>query len=395
VTSSTRFSWALLSCGAWLVSCTRGPVLHAASFNSEAGCGPPSEEMKPLASLGQDPAPFTLAHRPSDGDPSAKGELLRYSYRFERETSGTTDTLRAVSMVHWRPPIVVGDRGTVLVRDPKSGWAREATGTEEDLYALAPAPVHRSGSSEEQTAPAPYVAVGAHGTALVRDPAGVWHVEKTGVSADLHGLWNRGRSTVAVGARGTMVERSPEGVWREIQTRTQADLYAMGPCSTHACAVGAAGTIVDCAAQGDDLVCVPRRPVTDGALFVVTDSGLLLGKGAWLRPVPAKDREGNPPPEWEHWRDAGESVRENEARAAANNPYLGVSEMLVAGRGGAVWLVGYWGSVKTPVLRIEAPFGVDFHGVANEVVDGFLVGEKGTIVKVGVGGFVPLRICYA
>src|SRR5262249_35735544 len=161
------------------------------------------------------------------------------------------ETLRAASMPGFGSDgvtIIIGDRGTALVRSASKGWIRESTGTEENLYAL--------GRVVQGDTRARIVAVGTHGTALIRDTSGLWRAEATNVTEDLYAVGG----DVAVGAGGTMLVRAATGHWARVETWTKADLYALGGCGEHhLCAVGQRGTIIDCVRHGE-LVCVPRAP---------------------------------------------------------------------------------------------------------------------------------------
>ncbi len=346
---------------------------------------PPSEVIAPLPSLGHDPKPFELERSPDASDRLPVRSAPSYTHRFELETSGTTAALRAVTADEGQPVLVVGDRGTALVRDPKSGWKSEQTGTTEDLFALSRAPSRIKGEAGS------YLAVGSHGVALVRSPEGAWQSEATGTLADLHAIWG---GSLVVGDGGVMVARSPEGSFRRVPTHTTANLHAIGRCDTHICAVGDGGVIVDCSFATGEPVCVPRRPPTTAALRVVSNEVFILGEGVWLSIAPRSASNPDPPPEWQPWRLAGPSVAGSDARAAARNHWVG-AEMLVAGRRGAVWLVGNFTVMKHPVQRIDVPYTVDFHGVTYERTDGFLVGDAGTIVKLGVMSFRPPTTCLA
>ena len=144
-------------------ACSR---LRVRAWNEEERCGPPRGPETPRASLAHDPAPFEIRRAAEDG-PAGKPQP-GYVYRFEREKSGTTENLRAVHMMRQGPVLVVGDHGMALVRDSKTGWWPEATGTTENLYALVASPHYPDGSSisEEQRKKVPYVAVGSHGAAV-------------------------------------------------------------------------------------------------------------------------------------------------------------------------------------------------------------------------------------
>jgi hypothetical protein len=343
--------------------------------------------------VGRDAAPLRLDRATFGVPPGAKRS---YTYRFEREPSGTTETLRAVYMhkLSGDPTIVVGDGGTALVRDPKRGWTREATGTNANLYAVTFAPSReddpRNGPREERA----HIAVGARGAALVRSADGVWRAEQTGTDKDLFGAFTQGANVLAVGAGGTMVQRSPAGVWRTIPTRTTVDLYAMGSCEPHVCAVGAQGMVVDCAGEGEALVCIPRAGVASGDLRVIADYGFLFGRGAPL--VPARRPEGmaSAPPIWEPAPSVDSvTVAGDDMRGAFKNNTITLLEIIAVGRGGVVWLLSRPSFFEKPFVRVTLPFGVDLNGVAYDAVDGFLVGDKGTIVHLAVDGVDEINVC--
>ncbi|MDI3290565.1 hypothetical protein [Polyangium sp. 15x6] len=369
-----------------LAACS--PALTPAS---EDRCGPPPPTPKPLASLGHDPKPFETRHSP---EKTYGGKTSGYLYRFEREDSGTTESLRAVHMIREGRVLVVGDHGTALVRDAKAGWQKEDPGTTEDLHALVVAPHDENGESitEERRKNPPYLAVGSNGVAVFRDPTGVWRVESTGTTANLFALHHLGQTTVAVGAGGVMVERSREGVWRTVKTRTTADLYALESCGGHLCAVGAAGTMVLCKSRDEELVCIPRPPPTQATLRVI-DGSQLMGDGVWLSSVPTDKPEPRPPPTFTPWPVAKEFIAGEEMRAREHNHYGGISEMLAVGRRGTVWFQGRLADERDRIERVKLPFQADFHDVAYELVDGFLVGDQGTIVHLGVEGVALMHIC--
>ncbi|MDI1481690.1 hypothetical protein [Polyangium sp. y55x31] len=354
-------------------------------------CGPPPAMEKPLVSMGHDPKPFEMRHSPEKIFPGKPGGYL---YRFEREDSGTTESLRAIHMIRGGRILVVGDHGTALLRDPKTGWQPETTGTTENLHALVPVIHYKEGETltEERRKNHPYLAVGSNGTAVFRDLSGVWRVESTGTSADLFALDHLGKTTVAVGAGGVMVQRSLEGVWRTVKTRTTADLYGIGGCGGYLCAVGAAGTMVYCRSREGELVCIPRPPPTQAALRVA-DGAQIMGDGVWLSYVPTDKGEPEPPASFAPWSVAKDFIAGEEIRAVEHNHWGGISEMLAVGRRSTVWFQGGLFSDRHNLEKVKLPFEVDFHDVAYELVDGFLVGDKGTIVHLGVQDFVPDHIC--
>jgi hypothetical protein len=80
-------------------------------------------------------------------------------------------------------------------------------------------------------------------------------------------------------------------------------------------------------------------------------------------------------------------------RAEWNNHYSDMGEHIAVGRRGAVWFVSNPFYREKPFERVQLPFGVDLHGVAFDLVDGWLVGDKGTIVHLAVDGITIPTIC--
>jgi hypothetical protein len=339
-------------------------------------------ELVPLPSLKQDPSPVEIRRDPASrrhSAPSASREVL---YRFELERSGTREALRAVVYEPDRPALVVGDRGTALVRLPEAGWTSEVTGTTANLLAVARIRAFgQSASSDESLAT--HLAVGSRGVAVVRSPEGSWHEEATGTTADLHAIWG---GMLAVGANGAMVMRSPEGKWRTIPTRTNATLHGIGLCDGRVCALGENGTVVECAfPANEEPVCIPRRPPTTATLRAVLGEVLLVGDGAWLSIAPSSANDPRSPPEWQPWRFASQLDESARVQAVAKNDWV-ESETLMVGRAGGAWLLRNWIASDRPIEKLALPYQVDFHGVAYARADGVLVGDGGTIVKLGVHG---------
>ena len=151
--------------------------------------------------------------------------------------------------------------------------------------------------------------------------------------------------------------------------------------------------MVYCAFREDEYVCIPRRPATEATLRAVADSLHILGDGVWLTYVPPEKTEPTPPLAFEPWARVNAAVAGEEARAAARNNWGGISESLIVGRRSTAWFLGTGSPERPPVERVKLPFEVDFHAVAYELVDGFLVGDRGTIVHLGIEGFKPPQIC--
>ncbi|MDC3959487.1 hypothetical protein KEG38_36880 [Polyangium jinanense] len=355
----------------------------------EDRCGPAPGPQKPLASLGHDEKPFEIRHLPEGR------KRPGYLYRFEREDSGTTESLRGIHRIREGRIIVVGDHGTALVRDAKAGWQKEDPRTTENLYAIVPAAYYENGTTitEELRKNLPYIAVGSNGAAVHRDVNGVWQVEQTGTSAALFAVSHFGSTTVAVGAGGAMVKRSKEGVWQAVKTRTTADLHSLGGCGEYLCVVGTGGAMVLCKFRDEEIVCIPRPPPAQATLRVLAERGFIMGDGVWLTQVLPKQTEPRPPPSYVPWPTANAVMAGEEILAVDHNRHSGIGELLAVGRRSTVWFQSGSTSEGGQLERVKLPFEVDFHDVAYELVDGFLVGDQGTIVHLGVEGFTPMHIC--
>ncbi|MDI3284144.1 hypothetical protein [Polyangium sp. 15x6] len=332
----------------------------------------------PAPSLQADPEAVTLELPQFGEDGRLHASRRPFSYRFDREPSGTTETLRAAALLPGKgKAIVVGDHGTVRVRHPLTGWEAESPGTEEDLHVV----VHVPGEL--------HIAVGGHGVAAVWRANVGWRVEDTGTTRDLLAVAQFETSMLAVGRGGVMVQRSKEGVWRPVDTRTTEDLAAVGWCQHHVCAVGARGTIVDCVPRGEQLTCIPRPPLVDADLLALVDYGTIYGRGVKLERTMPPEGVWSPPPEWR--------VVEGPPWLSADNEVRAFSQDLAVGKAGLVVvrsraLVGPYSRLKPPG-SIQLPYGVDFNGVASALVDGYIVGDKGTIVHVGVEGVFIDEVC--
>ncbi|MDI3291534.1 hypothetical protein [Polyangium sp. 15x6] len=319
-----------------------------------------------MPSLGHDPAPFRYTWGEQAG---------RRVFRFEREPSGTTEVLRSVFSHCCNEGIVlaVGDRGTALVRHPQGGWLHEETGTRENLYAIGR-------SCPDYAHCTTHIAVGARGTALIREQNGTWRAEQTGVSEDLFAVVHPERGsgrTLAVGAGGVIVARSPTGTWHRVQSHTTADLYGVGLCANHLYAVGAGGTILDCRWDGKD-VCIPQLPVVTADLRML--AGVVSGGGVRLTPeVPVR---GVP---WAPLWAIRQRVADDIHAAAVDPFYRNPVPRIEVGEGGIVRMNIFGGEVHDSV-RLSLPFGVTLRGVTMLMSDGFIVGDRGTIVHLAVDG---------
>ncbi|MDI3281967.1 hypothetical protein [Polyangium sp. 15x6] len=330
----------------------------------------------PMASLGQDPAPFRLEAR-TPRAMHACDAPKPIVYRFERESSDTTVPLRAVSMAQ-KQAFAVGDRGVALRRDAVKGWLRESTGTTKDLYAIVGAPTQPMGEVDV------HVAVGAHGTAVARMADGTWRIEETGTDKDLLGLYHDRALTLAFGAGGVILQRVGNGTWRPVPSNSTADLHAFNPCDPHRlCVLGSAGAIVECEQPQWEVSCTPRPSFAGGDLpadfinVIHRDANVVISRDI-------STDGANPLSVWKTWLRAGSSAPPADALEAAWENNMSGDNLLV-GRGGAVWRSSVEKGKRT-LERLAVPFRMDFHGVVFDGADGFLVGDDGTIVHLAVDG---------
>ncbi|WP_136968612.1 WD40/YVTN/BNR-like repeat-containing protein [Polyangium sorediatum] len=335
-----------------------------------------------MRSLGQDPAPFRVEGRALR--PMRVCDASRpVEYRFERESSGTTVPLRAVSIMQKRA-FAVGDRGVALRRDDEKGWQREATGTTKDLFAMVQVP------TRPMAEPDMLLVVGAHGTAAARRADGTWRIEETGTDVDLLGLYHDRALTLALGAGGVILRRFDngigEGTWKPVPSGSTADLYAFHACQPHRlCVLGSGGAIVECdqAQTAGELSCHPRPSFAGGDLpadfinvFHRDPNVVISSEMTEVGRIPLSV--------WKLWRRDGSSAPPAEGMEAAwQNKWSG--DHLVVGRGGALWHGG-WEKDQRTFERIKLPVREDLHGVVFDGADGFLVGDQGTIVHLAVEG---------
>lgn len=358
-----------------------------------AACGPVARHDSFGAPSAEDGAPmfdWPRSERPTTAVALDNGKPYRYLMR--REPSGVSSTLRAVELDHAHA-YAAGDDGVVLHRAAHGGWRREAVPTTRRLRALVGGARdgfmvndqcvetftrdNRSWNREQVTE---IFAVGDAGTVVRRDPTGVWAVEPTPVTADLHAIVRRDDRLYAVGDRGTLIERT-HGAWRVIASHTDADLRWFDG----RVAVGRGGAVIDCArwdrerpGHDEPLACVPRAPASDAELLTGLNQG-------------------------DRWRAYG--VGGVVVRATRQAPIELVLDPTLAGgatifsASASTWgtslgqmppiLVGAAGTIvfqtATPVqLRIEgAP---DLFGVVTEAADAFVVGAGGTIVHLQAEG---------
>lgn len=315
-----------------------------------------------------------------------------YRYLMRREASGVSSTLRAVELDHAHA-YAAGDDGVVLHRAAHGGWQREAVPTTRRLRALV------GGSRDGFMPNAPCVetftrdnrswtraqvteifAVGDAGTVVRRDPTGVWAVEPTPVTADLHAVVRHDDRLYAVGNRGTLIERTQRG-WRVIASHTDADLrWFDGQV-----AVGRGGAVIDCArwdrerpGHGEPLACVPRAPASTADLLTGVSQGDRWRAYGVDGTVVRATRQAPVELALDPTFPGGATIFG--ASLSTWGTSLGEMPAIVVGAAGMLVLQG-----TTPVqARLDgAP---DLFGVVTEAADAFVVGAGGTIVHLQAEG---------
>jgi hypothetical protein len=368
----------------------------ALGLGAMAACGHPiSHRDKPIHTSVDDGGPmfdWPPSEHPTTAVVLDHGKPYRYLMR--REPSGVTSTLRAVELDHGHA-YAAGDDGVVLHRAAHGGWRREDVPTTRRLRAL----VSGAHGVVEFTPRAPCVemftrdnrswnraqitevfAVGDAGTVVRRDPSGVWTVEPTPITANLHAVVRRHDRLYAVGDRGTLIERK-HGAWRAIASHTSADLRWFDG----RVAVGVGGAVIDCAPwdrerpwAGEQLACVPRAPASDADLLtgvVEGDQWRAYGVGGAAvratRQMPIELALDPAIP-------GGATITSAAASMTATS--LGEMPPILVGTTGTLVF-----QATTPV-QVMVEGAPDLFGVVTEAADAFVVGAGGTIVHLQAEG---------
>jgi apolipoprotein N-acyltransferase len=186
--------------------------------------------------------------------------------------------IHGLAAAHDALVLAVGPRGAVFRFDGKE-WAREPTGSDRDLYAVAVEPFQGQA-----------MAVGSQGTALIRD-GGTWKPVELGTHSDLRAVtYAGGGSWVAVGDGGVARVWDDRGA-RGIPTGTDADLLAVSVAhGAGAVIVGRGGTVVRLDASGPKVETPVRsalRGVAAGSRvsWIVGDDGTVLSCAETCRAV--------------------------------------------------------------------------------------------------------------
>jgi hypothetical protein len=188
---------------------------------------------------------------------------------------------------------MVGDKGTVITSADAATWTAQASGTTQNLYAIA-----ANGFSLN-------VAVGANGTIVTSADGITWSAAVSGTTRDLYAVnyspYNSG-TWIAVGAGGTLLKSADGVTWASVASNVSADLRGVAnglSSSTGAIvftAVGAAGTVLN-SADGTTWVAqtlpggATLNAVSAGAQFVaVGNAGSIFTSGdaqSWVVVSPA------------------------------------------------------------------------------------------------------------
>ncbi len=174
---------------------------------------------------------------------------------------------------------VVGDKGLLLTSPDAVTWTAQASGTPQDLYAVASNLVNLN------------VAVGAGGTIITSPDDVTWTaVSNSATSNDLYAVaytsYNSG-TWIAVGAGGTVVTSADGMNWQRVNSNWQTDLRGVSygitslPTDTTVTsafvAVGAFGTVLT---STDGVNWVAQTLPLDGALNAVTYGAQFVAVGA-------------------------------------------------------------------------------------------------------------------
>jgi len=163
------------------------------------------------------------------------------------DTAGTTETLRATVMTSDSEAIAVGDGGTIAVHDAE-GWTAGKGPVSADLHGLW---------TDGDTT----VACGAGGTVLRKVGAAPWVPESSGEPGILYDVWGENAQAMyAVGEKGVLL-RYGSGVWSKVGNISTDELRGVfgftddGPMF----AVGGGGTVLR---RTDGVWAKGKSPVT-------------------------------------------------------------------------------------------------------------------------------------
>lgn len=405
-----RARWLIVAalCG----SCCGGTqaTVHTAGRDDDS----PSSVGPEFAVLSADPAPIVFTRS------AVGGKDVRYVFR--REAVPTDRALHAVA-IDRALAYAVGDGGVALRRTGAAGWQLEPTGTDAALRGVAVATWegHDYAWMPSDPRSVPIYAAGDRGTIVHRDAAGKWTVQPSGTDADLHAIGATAAEAIAVGDRGTILWLR-DGVWRVVASHTTAALRAIATAPS-VIIVGDGGTIVSCGVKDGAPTCDAHQAATTADLRIVSertirwDAGTIRGFTMHDLEVFAADGTRMSRVAWAPIEFAGAAVSSFAPRSYhAQHWSFDVCdpEDVAVGAGGAIALVDPYKAALAvqkdapnpegqadPRARDAAepgafdvqtlPEAVDLDGVVFEGLDGFVVGDRGTILQLTVeGARIPL-----
>ena len=262
--------------------------------------------------------------------------------------SGVTADLLGVCVRSAIDAVAVG-RGGVIVRWDGARWAREASPTDEDLYAICATP------EGELVAVGGNLNVGG-GSLVCQFADGRWTGERSPVQSLLLSVAARPGCVRAVGFNGDLVERS-DGMWCALAAPTNVHLFCIRSFGSAWLACGVDGTVVEL--DGAD---ARLQQAGSTHLTSVTAAGAVRVAVGFDGKIARRDRGA--------WRNCASPTREHLWSATSNGDRIsiaGAHGTLLAGPLDALTLV-------------TAPTREDLHAI--DGVAGFViaVGRRGTIV---------------
>lgn len=363
-----------------------------------------------FAVVSTDAAPLVFSRR------GAGDRELRYVFR--REASPTDRALHAVAIDRGFAT-AVGDGGVAVRRDKAGGWKAEPTGTDAALRGIVVATWegHDYAWMPDDPRAVALYAVGDRGTIVRRAADGTWAVQKSGVDVDLHAVGADAAEAIAVGDRGTVLWLHG-GAWLAAESHTDVALRAVTMSDHAVVIVGDAGTVLECGFRGDTMECSPRPHPTEANLiwvsertvrwdaegihgFTIHELEAFTATGGRLR------RSAWTPIDFAAGLDAPFAVRGYDAQHWSFD--IADPEDVAVGPAGAIALVDPYkaslvsvgGAVDPSVQPALAahdptepgafdvqhlPEAVDLDAAAFEGLDGFVVGDRGTILQLTVEG---------
>lgn len=257
-TTSSMGSWIGLAGGGSKINATPPYVVsglvngtnYSFSVNGRTDSGPGGPGAIPVTATPL-PAGSTWAAGPNAGSNDLRSAMFGTSYvaagangaMFSSLDGTTWSTINYATSTNWNGASffgsykLVGDAGAVLTSADAVTWTAQASGTGENLYAIA------SNSSNLN------VAVGANGTIITSSDGVTWSPasKSPATTKSFYGVTYstyNGGTWVAVGAAGTMYESADGLTWHSVTSTTSNDLRGITYGASAFVAVGASGTVL-------------------------------------------------------------------------------------------------------------------------------------------------------